>query len=35
MDEVLAIALDGEIRPLTGDATKLEGTAPEPLAPVQ
>ncbi len=35
MDEVLAIALDGEIRPLTRDATKLEGTTPEPIAPVQ
>ncbi len=35
MDEVLAIALDGEIRPLTGDATTLEGSTSEPLAPVQ
>jgi ATP-dependent Lon protease len=35
MDEVLTIALDGEIRPPAGDATTLEGTVPEPLAPIQ
>ncbi len=36
MDEVLAIALDGEIRSLAGEAAKLEGASPEPpVAPVQ